>query len=230
MNCIIVEDQAPAQRILQHYIKQVEFLVLSQTMADPISAMTYLNEHQVDLMFLDIHLPKISGINMLKTLRHPPHVILTTAYDNYALESYDLDVVDYLLKPFSFERFLKAINKIDQERHQLLSSNPNQPLDHIIYIKSGHEHIKVAISDILYIKADSDYTEVCTLQQKHLSSQTLKHWENTLEDHFYRVHRSYIVNTHQIIKVRGTTIELGQVDIPIGRAYKGAFYKHFLGE
>ncbi len=229
MNCIVVEDQAPAQRILQHYIKQVDFLDLTQTFADPIDAMTYLNEHEVHLMFLDIHLPKISGINLLKTMRHPPNVILTTAYDNYALESYDLDVVDYLLKPFSFERFLKAVSKVPKERQHEnpLESTPN--VEHI-YVKSGHEHIKVLVADILYIKADSDYTEICTQKHKHLSSETLKHWSKILGAQFYRVHRSYIVNTTQISKVRGTTIDLGHLTIPIGRAYKSEFYEHFLGE
>ena len=230
MKCIIVEDQAPAQRILQHYIKQVEFLDLIKILADPIDAMTYVNEHQVDLMFLDIHLPKISGINLLKTMRNPPHVILTTAYDNYALESYDLDVVDYLLKPFSLERFLKAVNKVSNKKDNTFHNKIDESKEEHIYIKSGHEHIKVLMSDIQYIKADSDYTEVCTHKHKHLSTETLKHWANTLDSPFYRVHRSYIINTDHIIKVRGTSIELKNITIPIGRAYKSDFYRDFLGE
>ncbi|MFK7772294.1 MAG: LytR/AlgR family response regulator transcription factor [Saprospiraceae bacterium] len=229
MNCIIIEDQPPAQRILKKYIEDIGTLQLKATFSNAIPAMDFLKTEEVDLIFLDIHLPKISGIDFLKALPNPPAVILTTAFSEYALESYEFNVMDYLLKPFSFQRFVKAISKIP-------SKNINQSSDHQensrkeIFIKSGYEHIKITIDDILYIKSDADYTEIFLSDKKHLSSESLRYWlENLDNNQFMRIHKSYIINISKIEKVVSNQVFLNEKNIiPIGRAYKENFTARFL--
>jgi DNA-binding LytR/AlgR family response regulator len=228
MNCIIVEDQPPAQRILKKYIEDIGYLQLMATFNDAIQAMAYLNAHRVDLMFLDIHLPKMSGMDFLKTLPNPPHIILTTAFPDYALESYEFDVVDYLLKPFSFQRFVKAVSRIP-----LTSSPepaPTQQAAQEIFIKSGYEHIKIVLDEILYIKSDADYTELYMPDKKQLSSEPLRHWSETLSPgHFIQIHKSYIVNASKIQKITSAQVHLehGHV-LPIGRAYKDELFRRII--
>ena len=223
MTCIIIEDQPPAQRILKKYIDDLGTLELKGTFSNAIQAIQFLKTEKVDLMFLDIHLPKISGIDFLKTLPNPPQVILTTAFPDYALESYEFNVVDYLLKPFSFQRFLKAVSKIPSKNNA--GNRRNE-----IFIKSGYEHIKIRIDDILYIKSDADYTEILIPQKKYLSAEPLRYWlENLNPNQFVRIHKSFIINTTKIEKIAGNQLFLteGKV-IPIGRAYKEKFVERFL--
>jgi len=219
MKCIIIEDQPPAQRVLKKYIDDYGSIELVGVFGNALLVQDFLKTNKVDLMFLDIHLPKLSGIDFLKTLRNPPPVILTTAFPDFALESYDLDVVDYLLKPFSFTRFVKAIGKIPTNSPNV---NQDQLKEESIFIKSGYEHIKVHLNDILFIKADNDYTEITLKDKKHLSSESLKYWLDTLGKHtMLRVHKSYIVNVKKIKKVSSTGIIVDhENNIPIGRAYK----------
>lgn len=229
MTCIIIEDQPPAQRILKKYIEDFETLELKATFSNAIQAMEFLKTEEVDLIFLDIHLPKISGIDFLKVLPNPPAVILTTAFSEYALESYEFNVVDYLLKPFSFQRFVKAVSKVPiQQDNQSLDND--EIVKKEIFIKSGYEHIKVIINDILFIKSDADYTEIILLEKKHLSSEPLRYWlENLDNNQFMRVHKSYIVNTNKIEKVSSNQIFLDEKTVvPIGRAFKEAFAERFL--
>ncbi|TCK68881.1 LytTR family two component transcriptional regulator [Winogradskyella wandonensis] len=232
MNCIIIEDQLPAQRILKKYIEDAKSLSLVGTFSDAIEALETIKTQQVDVIFLDIHLPKLSGIDFLKSLSNPPKVILTTAFPDYALESYELNVVDYLLKPFSFPRFIQAITKASQ----MLESNstndsknePNQKKE--IFIKSGYELVRLKIDDIIYIKSDADYVEIYTENKKLLSSDSLTEWIKRLDtNQFARVHKSYIINTNKIEKISGNRVYL-QYDkkIPIGRAYKSDFTNKFL--
>src|SRR5680860_73482 len=158
IRCIIIEDQPPAQRVLQKFIGDMENMELKATFADALKAMDFLKSEAIDLIFLDIHLPKISGIDFLKTIPDVPNVILTTAFSDYALESYDLNVVDYLLKPFSFERFIKAVNKVpvnlDTSKKQSQESNSNSKSSpDVLFIKSGYEHLKIQVSEIRYIQS-----------------------------------------------------------------------------
>lgn len=236
MNCIIVEDQPPAQRILKKYITDIGTLQLKAIFSDAIQAMEFLKTEPVDLIFLDIHLPKISGIDFLKTVPHPPQVILTTAFPDYALESYEFNVVDYLLKPFSFQRFVKAVSKITPKQQatgvsgseDLPSASTDSPRE--LFIKSGYEYIKISIPDIHYIQADADYTELHLADKKVLSSEPLRYWLELLPtDQFVQVHKSYIVNAACIEKVSGNQIYLeNQNAIPIGRTYKEAFIQQFV--
>ncbi|MFC4221472.1 LytR/AlgR family response regulator transcription factor [Flagellimonas marina] len=229
MRCIIVEDQPPAQRILKKFIEDVNHLQLVGIFSDGLQAMEFLNTEPVDLMFLDIHLPKINGIEFLKSIPEAPDVILTTAFSEYALEGYDLNVVDYLLKPFSFQRFLQAVNKASLKQEQSETTSENQVNE--IYVKSSHEHIKVSVNDILAISSDSDYTEIRTEKRKVLSNEPLRHWVDVLgAPQFYQVHKSHIVNTKKIDRISGNLVYL--VDgskIPMGRAYKDHFLKSVLG-
>lgn len=214
IKCIIVEDQAPAQRILKYYISPCEQLELCGTFTNVLDANLFINRETIHLMFLDIHLPHISGMDFLKSLQHPPYVILTTAFSNYAVESYELNVLDYLVKPFSWERFQKAIAKIPVNNSTFFGVE--------CVVKSGHEYIKLNSNDILYIHADMDYTEIYTNEKKILSSDTLLNWEAKLKAHgFARVHRSYLVNLTEIARLSGNQLFLSdETVIPIGRAFK----------
>jgi len=219
LNCIIIEDQPPAQRILQKYIAEVEVLTLKKTFSDTIKAKTFLEEHEIDLIFLDINLPKISGIDFLKSLTNSPKIILTTAFSEYAVESYQFNVVDYLLKPISFERFLQAISKLETTNF----------INKTVFVKSGYDYLKINISDILYIKSDGDYTEVVTKSKTYLSKESLKYWLQKLsKSEFYQIHKSYIINTLHFTKVSGSKIHLSDITLPLGRAYKKVFIESYL--
>ena len=233
MNCIIIEDQPPAQRILKKYIEDIGSLTLKGTFPDAIQAMDYLKTDKIDLLFLDIHLPKISGIDLLKSVPNLPPVILTTAFSDYALESYEFSVVDYLLKPFSFQRFVKAVSKISsQEPDGQEAAGPHKQTlnNQEIFIKSGYEYIKVAVDDIIYIKSDADYTELFTPARKLLSSESLRSWSEKLDSQqFVRVHKSYVINAAKITKVMGSQIYMTtDAVVPIGRAFRDDFMDRFL--
>jgi DNA-binding LytR/AlgR family response regulator len=232
MNCIIIEDQPPAQRLLKKYIEDIGTLHLMGTFPDAIQAMDYLKSAPVDLVFLDIHLPKMSGIDWLKTVSDLPAVILTTAYSDYALESYEFRVVDYLLKPFSFQRFVKAVARVPTPGASELRPQGTEvpPSRREIFIKSGYEHIRIESEAILYIKSDADYTEIVLPQKKYLSAEPLRNWLDILDSgQFVRVHKSYIINTARIVKVSGNQIYMSNAAIvPIGRAFKDDFVDRFL--
>ncbi|MEZ5024144.1 MAG: LytTR family DNA-binding domain-containing protein [Chitinophagales bacterium] len=220
MNCIVIEDQPPAQRILKKYIVEVDTLSLQGVFTDAISAMNILKEGHIDLIFLDIHLPKLSGIEFLKSLPTSAHVILTTAFPDYALESYELNVVDYLLKPFSFQRFVTAVSKVlvQNATDRNLASNSKKE----IFVKSGYDIVKVDVAKIIIIKSDSDYTSLVLVDNEYLSSESLKYWEEEFQENvFVRVHKSYIVNIDMLLKISGNRIILKYgLEVPIGRAFK----------
>tara|TARA_R110002074_G_scaffold382290_2_gene561818 strand:+ start:2601 stop:3317 length:717 start_codon:yes stop_codon:yes gene_type:complete len=233
MNCIIIEDQPPAQRILKKYIDDLGTLELKGTFSDPILAMSFLNFNAIDLIFLDIHLPRLTGLEFLKSLNKKPYIILTTAYSEYALESYELDVVDYLLKPFSFLRFVKAVGKVPSDnpskaKEYVQNKTEMQKKEH--FVKLGYEHIRIAFQDIIYIRADGDYCDIILPGKKYLSSEPMRKWLELLdESQFVRIHKSYIVNISQVEKVSGNMITLIDGEqLPIGRAYKEAFTERFL--
>lgn len=218
LTCIIVEDQAPAQRVLQKYIADYGRLELKAVCTDAVSALEFLKNNTVDLMFLDIHLPRISGMDFLKTLHHPPAVILTTAFQEYAVESYEHNVADYLVKPFSFARFVKAVSKV--QRTGLLPVSPPEGIE--CMIKSGHEYLRFNSSDILFIRTDMDYAEIHFEGRKLLSSETLTYWEQKLGRFgFVRIHRSFLVNLSKLQKIAGNRAHIDDTTVlPVGRAYK----------
>ena len=235
MTCIIIEDQPHAQRILERYIGDIDSLELMGTFGDGLSALNFLNGTVTDLIFLDIHLPKLSGIDFLGVLKYHPKIIFTTAFSEYALKGYELDAVDYLLKPFSFKRFLQAVTKAER----LITNEPkgtpqNEPqreavLDKLLFIKSGTEYLKIETNQIKYIQANGDYTTIFTNQSKVMASQSLKHWLQHLASHqFYQIHKSYIVNIHAVRKISGNQVYIDENKLPIGRTFRESFFAHCL--
>ena len=223
LSCLIIEDEPVARDILRQYIQDVPHLTLIKEFDEGISASSYLKEHSVDLIFLDINMPKLSGISLLKSLTKPPKVILTTAYSEYALEGYELDVVDYLLKPFSFERFLKAVNKVEVKQE----TESSFPTD--ITIKADKKLYRISTDDILTVEGNGDYLTLKTVYQKLTFYRTMKSFSEELDpSKFLRVHKSFIVNLEKIDFVEGNMIQIGGTTIPIGQAYKDEFKQKFL--
>ena len=230
ISCIIIEDQKPARKILQKYIGDVEMLELKGSFKNAISALDFLKGNSVDLLFLDIHLPKLSGIDFLSVLPQKPHVILTTAFPDYALKGYELDVVDYLLKPFSFERFLKAVLKVERLSNNAdkQDTTQNKKAESIL-VKVGYDQVKITVDKITHIKSDGDYTYIYCDGKKYYVSYPLKHWLGNLpKNQFVQVHRSFIVNLFEIQKVSSNTIEIQGNIIPLGRVYKKDFQMIYL--
>ncbi len=232
MNCLIIEDEKPAQRVLEQFIKNSPGLSLSGVFKTAMEAQAKLNQGGVDLLFLDINLPLISGIALLKSLKNPPLVIVTTAYSEYALESFELDVVDYLLKPFSFERFVKATNKAFKLKgaEEITSGVAGQESNsEQIIVNVDKVLYQLNLSDICYIASDKDYVCIYTPQRKYVFLDSLRNWEEKLKDKgFCRVHKSYLVNLEHIDKVEGNTICLDLEELPIGRSYRSRFMAAFV--
>ena len=228
ISCIIIEDQMPARKILQKYISDVEVLNLKGMFSNALDALDYLRENPVDLLFLDIHLPKLSGIDFLTVLQKRPFVILTTAFPDYALKGYELDVVDYLLKPFSFERFLKAVLKVEQRTDKTYHPQENKKAESIL-VKIGYDMVKIQLNEIVYVQADGDYTIIFCKEKKHHVSYPLKHWiDNLPPSKFIQVHRSFVVNVQLVDKVSSVSIQINKAIIPLGRVYKKEFQKAYL--
>jgi DNA-binding LytR/AlgR family response regulator len=218
IKCIIVEDERLAQQVVEAYIEKTPQLELLAICSNALEAAAVLNRQQVDLIFLDIQLPGMTGLNFLRTLQKPPLVILTTAYPDYALESYEFNVIDYLLKPISYERFLKAVNKIVEGN--LLTQKTTPANDHI-YIKSSGKFIKVNFADIIYIEGMKDYLKICTSTSNIVTLQTMNEMERLLPPaQFIRAHKSYIVSLQYIKSIYGNNIETARLTIPIGVNYK----------
>ena len=237
MTCIIVEDQPHAQSILKKYIGEIHTLNLLGTFGDALAARSFLNEQTVDLIFLDIHLPKLSGIDLLGIISPQPKIIFTTAFSEYALQGYELDAVDYLLKPFSFKRFLQAVSKaerltdLETDKSRSLGEQKNTSPNGIIFIKSGADYIRIEKSSIKYIKADGDYTWVFTAASKYLANHSLKYWIQHLpESNICQIHKSYLVNVHFIEKISSNQIYIDNNKLPIGRTFRSMFFAKYLSE
>jgi two-component system LytT family response regulator len=229
--CLIVEDEPLARNLLTEYVKKVPFLQLIKACSNPMDALEVLHNNAVDILFLDIQMPEITGITLLKILQKKPLVILTTAYSEYALESYELDVVDYLLKPVTFDRFLKAVDKAGQRLSAGTASSsveneksfqePGQPF---VFVKDGTKLVKVNYDDILYVEGLKDYVTIHTRLQKIVSLQRLKSLETQLPvDRFIRIHHSYIVSLKAIDVVHKGEVQIGNAMIPISDTYRKAF-------
>ena len=221
-SCLIVEDEPLAAEVLQDYVKQVPFLDLKAVCVDAIYAMEYLQKEKIDLLFLDIHLPKLKGLDFVRTLKNPPSVIITSAYHEYALEGYELNVVDYLLKPIEFSRFLMAVNKLKQAPGNNVShsvvSNAERPF---MFFNVSKKMIKIYLDEILYIESLKEYIRIFTKEKSILTKFQLGEVEDLLaRGDFLRVHRSYIVSRSKIDAYTATDIEIQGKQIPIGRSYK----------
>ncbi|MEL6865779.1 MAG: LytTR family DNA-binding domain-containing protein [Bacteroidota bacterium] len=228
VRCLIVDDEPLAIRLIEKHIAKLTSLEVVATCNSALKAFEVLQREPIDLLFLDIKMPSINGLDFLKTLKRPPKTILTTAYRDYALESYDLDVVDYLLKPITFDRFFKAIERYFRENPlQKPAATAPQPLvqpnqaPSFIIIKSGNKHHKVAISLIVYVESLKDYIKVHTGEKYIVSKYKISDFEKQLPSSFIRVHRSYIINLAKVTAFTSHDIELGAIEIPIGISYRG---------
>ena len=223
ISCIIIEDEPLAAKILHDYISDVPFLEWKATFKDAILAAEYLRHNTVDLIFLDIHLPKLKGIAFLKTLAHPPAVIITTAYHQYAVEGFNLNVTDYLLKPIEFERFLLAVTKV--KSGQAESKGPAEVerveiKDHL-FVTVQKKRVKVSFSEILFIESQREYVKIVTAKKELVSKMSTNEIESLLPPHlFKRVHRSFIVSLNKIESYTADEVEVNGVSVPVGRDYK----------
>ncbi|HLF64280.1 MAG TPA: LytTR family DNA-binding domain-containing protein [Saprospiraceae bacterium] len=221
IRCIIIEDEPLAVKVLSDYVGQVPFLELQGTFRDAILATNYLRQHEIDLMFLDIHLPKLKGMAFLKTLTNPPAVIITTAYHQYAVEGFDLNVTDYLLKPFEFERFLTAVNKVRSTEKNNQKSPESQEVKDFIFLNVQKKKVKIFFSEILYIESQREYVKIVTAKGEYISKMSTHEIEDLLPPNlFKRIHRSYIVSVSKIESYTAETVEVSGVSLPIGRGYR----------
>jgi len=221
INCIIIEDEPLATKVLCDYIRQVPFLNLQGTFKNAILATEYLHTNPTDLIFLDVHLPKLKGLDFLRTLSNPPSVILTTAYHQYAVEGFDLNVTDYLLKPFSFERFLTAVNKVKSSYAAVRHMATGKQRDFII-LNVQKKKVKIPFTEIIYIESQREYVKIVTTKKEYLSKISTKEIEHLLpNDLFKRIHRSYIISISKIESYTAETVEVNGKCIPIGREYRG---------
>jgi DNA-binding LytR/AlgR family response regulator len=218
-----VEDEPIAAEVLEDYIRQVPFLELKAICSDAIYAMEMLKNKKIDLIFLDIHLPKLKGFDFIKTLKNPPHIIITSAYQEYALQGYELNVIDYLLKPIEFNRFLMAVNKLTQQK---ITESPTGSADvngarPYLFFNVGRKKVKIYLDEILYIESLKEYVRIITREKSIVTKFQLGEIEELLsKNNFLRVHRSFIVAKDKIDAFTAIDIEINKKQIPIGRSYK----------
>jgi len=230
IKCIIVDDEPLAIEIVESYVSRIEQLQLLGTFRNAVQAFAFLQQNAVDLIFLDIQMPKLSGIEFLKTLKNPPKVIFTTAFRDYAIDGFELEVVDYLLKPIPFERFLKAVAKVlHQQPPASPGSTPQKveaPSEDYVYFKVDKKMIKTKMAAVLYIESVKDYVKVRTDEKEIVTQQKISYLEESLpRQKFLRIHRSFIVNIDKIDAYSATDVEIGKHSIPIGRNYKNDVMK-----
>jgi two-component system LytT family response regulator len=232
IRCLVVDDEPLALHVLEDYIHKIPFLQLVKSTTNPIEALTLVQQGSVDLVFLDVQMPELTGIQFLKIANGKCRVILTTAYSQYALEGYELDVVDYLLKPIAFDRFYKAAQKVFNSINPVnaipVKDEPNQKdiLSDFIFVKTEHKIQKVYLHDILYIEGLKDYISIFTPNERIITLQNMKKMEDSLpEKCFVRVHRSYIVSLDKIDSIERSRIWIGEKIIPVGDTYRELFFK-----
>lgn len=221
--CIVVDDEPLASNVIEEYIRQIPQLELVGVCSSAMDAFQILHSKKVDLMFLDIEMPEISGLNFLKSISDPPDVVLTTAYREYAVESYEVDVHDYLLKPISFERFLRSITKYLQKANIKIEEkiiHPSRKPRGSIFVYANKKNIKVYFKDILYVESIKDYVCIHCTDRNLISKDTISRYEKILTDDFLRIHRSFIVNKIHISAFSNHDVEIGDKEIPIGVSYK----------
>jgi len=227
IQCLVIDDEPLAREILKQHIAGVEALELTGTCTNAVEAISFLKEHSVDLLFLDIQMPQLLGTNFIRTLKNAPKVIFTTAYRKYAVEGFELDAVDFILKPISFERFLKAVNKVLQMNlnpdHASATTKENDPerTNSFLYFRADRKMVKIFFRDILFIEALKDYIKIVTSSKTIVTKYVLSTLEEMLpSNEFLRVHKSYIVAVGQIESFNADSIQVAKHELPIGRMYK----------
>lgn len=230
LNCVIIEDEPLARNLMIDYVNKVPTLNLLAAFPNPLEAMPTLQSAQIDILFLDVQMPELTGISLLKILKKKPMVVLTTAYSQYALEGYELDVADYLLKPITFERFLKAVEKVSQRLESAakpsntISVETNPVANPFVFVKDGTSLVKVRLNDILYVEGLKDYVTIHTPAQKIVTLQRLKALEEQLPaDKFIRIHNSFIISLDAIEVIHKNEVVIKGQSIPIGDTYRKTF-------
>lgn len=224
--CLIVDDEPFARKLIRGHVEKLENFEIVAECGDAMKALNVLREKQVDLMFMDIQMPQISGIEFMKTLKNPPKVIITTAYCEYALEGFELDVVDYLLKPITFERFLKSVNKfyqLNQDDVMVVSGAVSDlmPDEAFLYVKENKKVVKIYLSEIKYIEGLSEYIQIFTDKRKIITKTSMSQMEEKLpSEKFLRIHKSFIVSMNKIEAFTANTVEIQGKELPIGRSFK----------
>lgn len=233
LNCILIDDEPLALRLLSDYVEKTEGLQLLETFSNPIAALQYAEEHRPDLIFLDIQMPELTGIQFMKIANGKYNIILTTAYDEYALDSYAFDVIDYLLKPISLDRFMIAANKAKQrietpatQPPEIATIKPTAATPDFIFVKSEYKTLKINLSDIYYLEGLGDYVCIHLKDKKILTLEKMKQLEATLPNpQFVRVHKSYLVAVQKIDFIERNRIVILEQRLPIGATYKEAFWE-----
>ncbi|APY11922.1 DNA-binding response regulator [Seonamhaeicola sp. S2-3] len=214
VKCIIIDDEELARTLIKSYIDKIDFLEVVDSFENPLNAMPLLKKVDIDIIFLDIQMPELKGTDFAKLINSKTKIIFTTAYSEYALEGYDLNALDYLLKPITFERFLQAVNKFKKEE------TTTAVIEDSITVKSGYDLHKLKYNDILYVESDNEYVVFYTNEKKIMSHQTLKSLEEKLPASlFLRVHRSYIVNKQKVSALKGRDLLISEVKIPVSDSY-----------
>jgi len=234
LKCIVIEDEVPAQNILINYVGKIPELTLSGVFSDPLLAGKKIYSRETDIIFLDLNLPQLKGLDFIKSFAGLPHIIITTAHSEFAIESFELNITDYLLKPFSFERFLKAVSRIIQLKE---TDKKNNTAENIFFTRNGilnrqifiHENknlFRVGIDEIILVEAKKDYITIYTEKKKFTILDSLSNWEKKLSNFgYFRIHRSYIIALNQIQKITGNLVYIFDMEIPIGPMYRKEFLK-----
>lgn len=233
MKCITIDDEPLAHKVIKNYCDNLSFLTIENECHSAFEAINYLHENEVDLIFLDINMPKLKGLDFLRTLKNPPLVIVTTAYQEYAMEGYELNVIDYLLKPFSFERFLKAVQKVQDQKKlldlsekgssksQLIQATAQEANMESIFIKGDKKIHQIQLNDILYLESLGSYVKIHLENETITTLDRLINFEKSLpENQFLRVHKSFIIAIKKIQTIEGNRLKISQTTIPIGNVYK----------
>jgi len=228
LNCIIVDDEFLARQLLEGYVKKVPFLEAIALCESAVDAMQVLQTNKVDLIFLDVNMPELNGISLIKALKHKPEIIVTTAYSEYALEGYQLDVIEYLMKPIYFERFLQAVNKAKDQidlKQKAKQAGSFGLEGSSFFIKTGSQKmVKVNLSDIIYIESQHEYVRIHLKNESHTIYHSLKSMLDILpDDQFVQIHRSFIVNFSSIISVEGNVVRAGDAELSIGKNFRDEF-------
>jgi DNA-binding LytR/AlgR family response regulator len=230
LNCLIVDDEPMARKGLEEYVREVPFLNLVGECADAMKASSLMHESPIDLLFLDIQMPKLSGVEFLKTLKNPPMVIFTTAFSEYAVEGYALDVIDYLMKPITFDRFLKSTQKAHDVFNLRRGAAVEKIVDDHFFVKCNSKFEKLLFSEVAYIEGLQNYAIIHTMSRKLITYITMTSLEQQLpKDHFMKVHKSYIVNVPHVKAIEGNEILIGESRIPISRTLKEEVVNQILG-
>jgi len=223
LKCLIVDDEVLAQDVIEKYITNIPTLQLVGKCDNAVEAISFLHNNHVDLLFLDLNMPELSGLEMLKTLNNPPKVILTTAYSEYALESYEYGVIDYLLKPIKLERFIKAVNKVVEQFNVPTEEENKTEVQSVqsIFIKEDQTTYQIEFDNILFVEAYGNYLKVHTLEKIYVTRDTMHDMENKLpDDKFIRAHKSYIISIPKIESIIGNRVFINKQEIPVGEMYK----------